>query len=76
MESVSYDMLPDKIRGKSLNEIMAWKKTGVNCIGLKDAEGKFLINPPEEILVSKGMKVLVLGTKQQIQKMKINIGDD
>ncbi len=76
IESVSYDQLPDNIRDRSLSEIMAWKKTGVNCIGLKDAEGKFLINPPEDVLVKEGMKVLVLGTRQQIQRMKINISDD
>ena len=53
--------------------IMAWKKTGVNCIGIKDAEGRFIISPPEETIIDKGMKVLVLGTKQQIQDMKGNI---
>lgn len=76
IESVSYDQLPEDIRDRSLSEIMAWKKTGVNCIGLKDADGKFLINPPQDILVKDGMKVLVLGTRQQIQRMKINISDD
>ena len=55
---------------------MSWKKTGVNCIGVKDADGKFVINPPEELQVKEGMKVLVLGTKHQIQQMKMNIGDD
>lgn len=76
IESVSYDQLPENIRDRSLSEIMAWKKTGVNCIGLKDADGKFLINPPDDIMVKDGMKVLVLGTRQQIQRMKINISDD
>jgi len=76
IESVSYDQLPNKIRDKALNEIMAWKKTGVNCIGIKTADGKFVINPPEDIMVKEGMKVLVLGTRQQIQRMKMNIGDD
>lgn len=75
IESVSYDQLPEDIRGRSLHEIMAWKKTGVNCIGLKDSEGRFIINPPQEVLVKEGMKVLVLGTKQQIQRMKMNISD-
>ena len=73
IESVSYNQLPSEIRGKSLNTIMAWKKTGVNCIGIKDAEGRFIISPPEETIIDKGMKVLVLGTKQQIQDMKGNI---
>ena len=73
IESVSYTQLPSEIRGQTLKKIMAWKKTGVNCIGIKDAEGKFIISPPEETIIDKGMKVLVLGTKKQIEEMKGNI---
>jgi voltage-gated potassium channel len=73
MESVSYDDLPEAIKDKTLQDIMAWKKTGVNCIGIKNSEGKFVINPPEGTIISKGMKVIVLGTKQQIQWMKGNL---
>lgn len=73
IESVSHNQLPEEIRGRTLKDIMAWKKTGVNCIGIKDAEGKFIISPPEETVIDKGMKVLVLGTKKQIQDMKGNI---
>jgi len=73
MESVEYTKLPPEIRDKSLNIIMAWKKTGVNCIGIKDGDGKFIINPPEDTIISKGMKVIVLGTRQQIDAMKHNV---
>lgn len=73
IESVSYNQLPADMQGQTLMNIMAWKKTGVNCIGIKDAEGKFLISPPEETIIEKGMKVLVLGTRQQIEDMKGNI---
>lgn len=73
IESVSYNQLPTDMQGKTLQKIMAWKKTGVNCIGIKDADGKFLISPPEETIIEKGMKVLVLGTRQQIEEMKGNI---
>ena len=75
IESVAYEQLPVDIRGKSLREVMKWKKTGVNCIGVKNADGKFLINPPETITILPKMKVLVLGTRQQIEEMKSNIGD-
>lgn len=73
IESVSYFQLPIEIRDKSLVEIMAWRKTGVICIGVKNADGKFLISPPEETIITQGMKVLVLGTKKQIREMKTNI---
>jgi voltage-gated potassium channel len=73
MESVPYNDLPDAIKDKSLQEVMTWKKTGVNCIGIKNKEGKFVINPPENTLITQGMKVIVLGTRQQIQQMKGNL---
>jgi len=74
MESVGYHQLPRELRDRSLADIMRWKKTGVNCIGVKTTDGKFVINPPEQILITDGMKVIVLGTKQQIEEMKGNIG--
>jgi voltage-gated potassium channel len=75
IEAVGYSKLPAAIRDKSLKQIMDWKKTGVNCIGVKDENGKFCINPPEDIIISKGMKVIVLGTKDQIADMKKNVGE-
>ena len=74
IESVSYDMLPESIKDKALGVIMDWKKTGVNCIGIKDNHGRFVINPPASTLVQKGMKVIVLGTREQISEMKANVG--
>ena len=73
LESVDYDILPRELRDKTLQEIMAWRKTGVNCLGIKDAEGKFIINPPEGTVINQKMKVIVLGTRQQIEEMKGNV---
>lgn len=75
IEAVSYHKLPGPIRDKSLKQIMDWKRTGVNCIGIKDENGKFVINPPDDIVISQGMKVIVLGTKDQIAEMKRNVGE-
>ncbi|TCJ18620.1 potassium channel protein [Flaviaesturariibacter flavus] len=74
IESVDYEKLPLAIRDRSLQEIMAWKKTGVNCIGIKDEWGRFVINPPDTTIITPGMKVIVLGTKEQILQMKENVG--
>jgi len=73
IEAVSYYKLPSNIRDTSLKHIMNWKKTGVNCIGIKDENGRFLINPPDETIISRDMKVIVLGTKEQIAEMKKNV---
>lgn len=76
IESVAYENLPLEIKNVSLKMIMTWKKTGVNCIGIKHKNGKFLINPPEDTVISEGMKVFVLGTRNQIHKMKHNVGEE
>lgn len=73
MESISYDEFPKTIRGKTLLEIMNWKKTGANCIGIKNPEGIFQINPPENTAITSGMKIIILGTKSQIMQMKENL---
>ncbi|HEY0433101.1 MAG TPA: NAD-binding protein [Chitinophagaceae bacterium] len=73
IESVAYQYLPAEIRDRSLKDVMNWKKTGVNCIGIKDKNGKFLINPAEDVIIGPGTKVIVLGTKWQIDEMKDNL---
>ena len=73
MESVGYEKLPPALRDQTLKVVMHWKKTGVNCIGIKNGDGKFLINPPDDTVISKGMKVIVLGTGPQIHSMKHNV---
>ena len=70
MESLAYEDLPENLKGKSIGEIERWHNTGVNCIGIKDPEGKFLINPPDETIIIAGMKVIMLGTRHQIMQMK------
>jgi len=73
IESVTYEQLPNAIKNKSLHEVMSWKSTGVNCIGIKDPEGRFIINPSQETTIRAGMKVIVLGTRSQIEQMKGNL---
>ena len=73
MESVPYELLPVPIRDRSLKVVMEWNKTGVSCLGIKNKEGKFIINPSDETLVTEGCKVIVFGTRSQISRMKENL---
>ena len=73
MESVPYELLPSGIKDKSLKVVMEWNKTGVNCLGIKNRDVKFIINPPNEMLVTEGCKVIVFGTRSQIAEMKHNL---
>ena len=73
IESIGYERLPENLQGSTLEKIMYWKKTGVTCIGIKDADGKFRINPPDNTVITIGMKIIVLGSKNQISDMKNNV---
>ena len=76
MDSVPYEALPPEIKDRSLKVVMEWNKTGVSCLGIKNKEGKFVINPPDETQVTEGCKVIVFGTRSQIAKMKNNLDED
>ena len=73
IESVAYNDLPAELKGKNIKEIMEWKRTGVNCIGIKNPEGKFIINPPDDTEIISGMKIMLLGSRHQIMQMKGNL---
>lgn len=73
LEAISYDALPEELKNQTLSKIMLWRKTGVNCLGIKNAAGKFVINPNDSIPIEAGMKIIVLGTAQQIDEMKANV---
>jgi voltage-gated potassium channel len=75
VEAVDFDDLPPEIQNKTLTEIMLWKKTGVNNIGIKSLEGKFIINPPSETIITKGMKLMILGDRKQIDAMKNHLSN-
>ena len=55
---------------KTLGEINLHGKTGVNIIGIK-VGGKYVINPDDETYYNKGDKLLVLGSPEQFEKLKV-----
>lgn len=72
IESVAYEELPKDLKDKSIYEIINWHTTGVNCLGIKNEEGKFIINPPQQTTIHSKMKIMLFGTMQQIAEMKLN----
>jgi len=69
-EEIVCDHLIDSIKDKTINEIGVKTKTGVNIVGLKTPEGEFIFNPSSDIKIIQKSKLFVLGTQEQIKKMK------
>ena len=70
IESIAYDSLPTELKDQSIFKIINWKNTGVNCLGIKDQSGKFIINPPGQTPIGPQMKIILFGTIAQITEMK------
>ncbi|MBC8486270.1 MAG: potassium channel protein [Bacteroidetes bacterium] len=70
LEEIVCSDLPEQARSKSIYEIGIRKKTGANIIGYKTTDGRYILNPSADTKVIPGSKLFVLGTPEQIEKMK------
>ncbi len=70
LEEIVCSDLPEQARSKTIYEIGIRKKTGANIIGYKTTDGKYILNPSADTKVIPGSKLFVLGTSEQIEKMK------
>ncbi|MDG1333161.1 MAG: NAD-binding protein [Crocinitomicaceae bacterium] len=69
VESISYEELPEELRGHTIGELESRGVTGVTIVGFKSDDGEYMINPDFDIKVDKGSKLFVLGSKKQIRNL-------
>ena len=70
LEEFTYENLPDNLKGKTLKELEIRNNTGANIVGFKNANGNFLVNPGPDTVLIPNAKVFVLGTQEQIGKLR------
>ncbi len=70
LEEILFNSLPESMRKKTLAELDIRNKTGANIIGFKTAEGDYVINPPSDTVMMPDAKLFVLGTQEQVLKLK------
>ncbi len=70
LEEITFDNLPEPLRNKTIRDLEIRNKSGANIVGFKKGNGEYIINPdPDTQLIPDG-KLFVLGTPEQIQKLK------
>lgn len=70
LEEITYESLPEHFRNRSIRELEIRNRSGANIVGFKTAKGEYVINPsPETAFIADG-KLFVLGTPEQIVKLK------
>jgi len=55
---------------KTIHEIGIREKTGVNIVGVRKPTGEYILNPEPGYLLTPDTMLFVLGTKEQIEKLK------
>ena len=70
LEEITFENLPEIYRNKSIRELAIGSKSGANIIGFKTNESEYVINPSADTKIIPDAKLFVLGTTEQINKMK------
>jgi voltage-gated potassium channel len=70
LEEIAFENLPEILQNKTIRELEVRNRSGANIIGLKTAEGNYIINPSPETILITNSKLFVLGNSEQINKLR------
>lgn len=70
LEEIKFESLPETLRNKTIRELEIRNKSGANIVGFKTADGEYIINPDPETKFIPDGKLFVLGTPEQIGKLR------
>ncbi len=69
-EEFRYERLKQELQGKSIRQLNIRGRTGANVIGIKKANGTYIINPDPDVTIEPGDKLILLGNEEQILRFK------
>jgi voltage-gated potassium channel len=70
LEEITFENLSQEFQNKSIRELEIRNKSGANIIGFKTGNGDYVINPSADTKIIPDAKLFVLGTSEQILKLK------
>jgi voltage-gated potassium channel len=70
LEEITFENLSQEFRNKTIRELEIRNKSGANIIGFKTAQSEYVINPSADTKIIPDAKLFVLGTSEQIGKLK------
>ena len=69
-EEIHYCDFSDKKKGKRLRDLEIRTRAGANVIGLRKKDGTYEANPSPETILQEGESFIVLGNKNQINRLQ------
>ncbi|MBA3704567.1 MAG: potassium channel protein [Bacteroidetes bacterium] len=70
LEEITFENLSEEFQNKTIRELEVRNRSGANIIGFKIANGEYIINPSADLKIIPNAKLFVLGTSEQIVKLK------
>ena len=70
LEEITFTDLREELRNKTIADIDVRSKSGANIIGFKTDGGQYVVNPSPDTKIIPSAKLFVLGTNDQILKLK------
>jgi voltage-gated potassium channel len=70
IEEISCEKMSTKFTEKSIGEWSIRTTTGANIIGLKTSDNNYVVNPSADVKISNNDQLFVLGSPEQIGKLK------
>lgn len=62
--------LPIEFQDRTIHDMSIRRLTGANIVGFRTPDGEYIINPGGDTVMAKNAKLFVLGTPDQIEKVK------
>lgn len=75
LEEIAFESVTEDLKNKTLKDLEIRNKSGANIIGFKKATGEYLVNPSADTKIIPQSKIFVLGTPDQIRKLKEILGN-
>ncbi len=70
LEEITFENMSLEFQNKTISDLEIRNKSGANIIGFKTAHGDYIINPSADTKIIPDAKLFVLGTTDQINKLK------
>lgn len=70
LEEITFDNLREEFHNKTIRDLEIRNKSGANIIGFKTSKAEYVINPSPDTMIIPDAKLFVLGTTDQIFKLK------
>ncbi len=70
LEEITFETITGSLQNKTLRDLEIRNKSGANIIGFKTVSGEYIVNPSADTEIIPQSKIFVLGSPDQIKKLK------